>query len=213
MNNTIKELINSFTEEDFLNNKVNLHIHTQYSDGKANFNNIIEQAKVKGYKKIAICDHNTIQGYLDTDVTNENIIIPGVEFDCWLGYVFFHLLAYGIDVKSEELKPFLAKSKKETELDCVRIFAKRDVEKLIEAIHNAGGIAVLAHPACCWALSLERFVKRLINLGLDGIEVYYPYARHRAIIKFKTINRVKEIANKLNLIKTGGTDLHTENLI
>ena len=101
-----------------------------------------------------------------------------------------------------------AKDKKETELDIIRIFAKRDIKKLIKAIHNAGGIAVLAHPACCWAINLESFVKKLISYGLDGIEVYYPYKRHRGIIKFHTAKEVERIADKYNLIKTGGTDLH-----
>lgn len=212
MNNNLKEEINNYSAEDFENNLVNLHIHTTYSDGKADFKNIIEQAKEKGYKKIAICDHNSVQGYIENDVSNENIIIPAVEFDVWYGYVFLHLLAYGIDVNSEELRPFLAKSKKETEWDIIRIFAKRDLKKLIQAIHKSGGIAVLAHPACCWALSLERFVKKLKSIGLDGIEVYYPYKRHRGIIKFKTVKRVEQIAEKYGLLKTGGTDLHGTDL-
>ena len=90
----------------------------------------------------------------------------------------------------------------------MRIFAKRDIKKLIKAIHNAGGIAVLAHPACCWAVNLEEFIKKLISYGLDGLEVYYPYKRHRGIIKFHKASTVEKIADKYNLIKTGGTDLH-----
>lgn len=202
--NNIAEIINNFKEEDYFNT-VNLHIHSNYSDGKADFQSIISQAKTYGYKKIAICDHNTVEGH---KYFTDEILIPAVEFDCWCGYVFMHLLAYGIDAHNEELKPFMAKSKKETELDIVRIFAKRNVKKLIQAIHNAGGIAVLAHPACCWALNLERFVKKLVSYGLDGIETYYPYPRHRGIIKFYSSKDVKYIANKYNLIKTGGTDCH-----
>ena len=205
-----KEIIKTFTKEDYSNNKVNLHIHTVFSDGLANPEDIIIQAKQNGYNKIAISDHNTLNAYRSTDILKEDIIIPAVEFDVWCGYVFMHLLAYGVDVNNEELLSFCAKSKKETEWDIVRIFSGRDIRKLITVIHNAGGIAVLAHPACCWALSLDRFVKKLISLGLDGIEVYYPYKRHRGIIKFHTINSVEKIADKYNLIKTGGTDLHGE---
>ena len=92
-----------------------------------------------------------------------------------------------------------------------RLLAKRNVKKLIETIHNSGGIAVLAHPACYWALSLEKLVKDLINDGLDGIEVYYPYPHLRSIVKFHTSEKVKKIANKYpQLIKTGGTDFHGE---
>lgn len=204
-NKNFIEEINSFTQEDYENNHVNLHIHTKYSDGKAEAKDILQQAINKGYKKIAICDHNTFDAHKELQ---NDILIPAVEFDVWAGYVFCHILAYGIDANNKELQKFCAKSKKETECDIIRIFAKRDIKELFKAIHNSGGIAVLAHPACCWAINLENFVKKLIKIGLDGIEVYYPYKRHRGIIKFHKADTVKEIADKLNLIKTGGTDLH-----
>ena len=208
----IKDIINSFTKEDYRNNKVNLHIHTFYSDGLANPDEIIQQAKEKGYKKIAICDHNTLEAYLKTNILDNDIIIPGVEFDVWCGYVFMHLLGYGIDVHNKELQSFCAKTKKETEADFIRIFSKRDIKKLIQAIHNAGGIAVLAHPANCWAINMDKFIEKLISYGLDGLEVYYPYKRHRSIIKFRTAHTIEKLADKYNLIKTGGTDLHKEKL-
>ncbi len=203
-----KELIKGFTERDYLEHKVNLHIHTTYSDGRGDFASLVRQAS--DYKAIAICDHNTINGYLENELSDN--LIPAAEFDVWCGYVFIHLLAYGIDVRSDILKPFLANSKKETELDIIRIFAKRDITKLVEAIHKAGGIAVIAHPACCWALCLDRFFKKLKKLGIDGVEVYYPYERHRGIIKFHTVAAVKKFAQKYEFIMTGGTDLHDESL-
>lgn len=193
-------------EEDYLSGKFNLHIHSTYSDGKADFKDIIESAKNRGYKLISITDHNTIDGH---KIYKDEILIPGVEFDCWYGYVFIHLLAYGFDVNNEELNKFMAKTKAETEGDFIRLFSKRNVPKLIKAIHSAGGIAVLAHPACYWALNLERMVKSLIKDGLDGIEVYYPYPRFRRIVKFHSSQDVKKIADKYpDLIQTGGTDFH-----
>ena len=171
---------------------------------------LIQQASEKGYKYIAISDHNTFNGYLENNVPD--YVIPAVEFDVWCGYVFMHLLGYGIDVNNKELQQFCAKSKRETELDIIRIFSTRNIKKLIQAIHNAGGLAVLAHPACCWALSHDRFIKKLISYGLDGLEVYYPYKRHRGIIKFTTARNIEKIADKYGLIKTGGTDLHDYNL-
>lgn len=195
-------------EEDYLSGKFNLHIHSTYSDGKADFKDIIESAKNRGYKLISITDHNTIDGH---KIYKDEILIPGVEFDCWYGYVFIHLLAYGFDVNNEELNKFMAKTKAETEGDFIRLFSKRNVPKLIKAIHAAGGIAVLAHPACYWAINLERMVKSLIKDGLDGIEVYYPYPRFRRIVKFHSSKDVKKIADKYpELIQTGGTDFHGE---
>lgn len=205
----IRELIKSFKPINYFD-FVNLHIHSKYSDGKADFEDIIRQAKELKYKKIAIADHNTVEGHKKF---KDNVLIPAVEFDCWCGYVFLHLLAYGIDVDNPVLDEFMAKTKRETEADIVRIFAKRDIKKLINAIHEAGGIAVLAHPACCWAFNLDKFVGKLVSYGLDGIEVYYPYRRHRAIIRFATMRQIKDIAAKYDLIVTGGTDCHTRNIM
>lgn len=199
----------SFTKEDFENNLVNLHIHTTFSDGKADAEDIIRQAKEKGYKKIAICDHNTLDAHKKY---SDDILMTGIEFDVWCGYVFMHLLAYGINPESEYLMPFLAKTKKETEADIVRIFSTRNIKKLIHAIHLSGGVAVIAHPACCWAINPEKFIKKLIGYGLDGIEIYYPYKRHRGIIKFHSSGTFEKIADKYGLLKTGGTDLHDKEL-
>lgn len=201
----LKNILNSFTKEDFIN-QVNLHIHTTCSDGLGSYEQIVQSAKEKNYKLISITDHNSVEAHKHI---KDNVLLTGVEFDCWFGYVFIHLLAYGIDINHPEIIPFLAKNKKDTEDVIPRLFAKRNIKKLIEAIHQAGGIAVLAHPACCWALNLENLVLNLMKLGLDGIEVYYPYPRFRKFAKFHTADDVLKIANKYpQLIKTGGTDFH-----
>lgn len=207
--NGIKDLINSFKEEEYFD-YVNLHIHSKYSDGNAEFEDIIKQARELNFRQIAICDHNTVEGHKKY---RDKILMPAVEFDCWYKFIFMHLLAYGIDVENPILNKFMAKHKRGTEMDIVRIFARRNVKKLIDAVHMAGGIAVLAHPACCWAPNLDKFVKQLIDIGLDGIEVYYPYKRHRKIFKFHSEEKVREIADKYSLIKTGGTDCHTRNIL
>lgn len=213
MTKNYKELIQSFTKEDY-ENGVNLHTHSTFSDGTVEITELVEQAKKKGMKYIAICDHNTLNGYLQTDILKEEIVIPAIEFDCWYGTVFLHMLGLGVDVNNKELQSLCAKTKRGTEADFVRILSfDKHPKKLINAIHNAGGIAVLAHPACCLTLTgLDRLVKNLAKLGMDGIEVYYPYARHRKIVKFHSTETVEKVANKYNLIKTGGTDEH-ENLI
>jgi len=201
------ELIKSFTKDDY-ENRVNLHVHSTFSDGTIEAEELVSQAKAKGLEYIAISDHNTLNAYLNTDISKEDMVIPAIEFDCWFGTVFLHMLGYGIDFYSPELRALCAKTKRGTEADWVRIFSVNHPAKVIKAIHKAGGIAVLAHPACCFTPSLDELVKNLVKLGLDGIEVYYPYARHRRIVKFHTIKNVEKMADKYNLIKTGGTDEH-----
>lgn len=207
MTKDYKNLIKTFKKQDY-ENTVDLHIHSFFSDGKSAPEELVKQAKSKGLKHIAISDHNTLNAYLKTNILSDEIIIPAIEFDCWSGSVFLHMLGYGVDVNNEKLRSLCAKTKRGTEADWVRIFSFKHPKKVIEAIHEAGGLAVLAHPACCFTLSLDRLVKKLTKLGLDGMEVYYPYNRHRGIIKFHTVKNVEKIADKYNLIKTGGSDEH-----
>lgn len=202
-----KKFFEQFKKEDYTN-IVDFHLHSNASDGKLPPDELLKQAKKKGLKHFSICDHNSVSAYSDIEIENYPELVTGVEFDVWYRGIFLHLLGYGIDVNSEYLKPFLAKSKVGTELDIVRIFARRNLKKLIDAIHKSGGIAVLAHPACCWTIAPEHFAKCLKEIGLDGMEVYYTYHRHRSIIKFHTVKKIEDIAKKLDFIKTGGSDTH-----
>ena len=118
----IKELFLSFKEEDFLNNKINLHIHSDYSDGRENFDKLIEQAKEKNIKYISITDHNCLEGYKNSKYKNDPILIKGVEFDCFFRFSLLHVLGYGIDIDNPELNKLCGKSKKECSDDLIRIF-------------------------------------------------------------------------------------------
>ncbi len=77
--------------------------------------------------------------------------------------------------------------------------AFKDVPTVIEAIHTANGIAVLAHPAKNVGYdSLDRFV----GYGIDGIEVWHPSADE----EFTSV--LLAYAKKNKLLATGGSSFH-----
>ena len=208
----LKNLLLSFKEEDYYKN-VDLHIHSCESDGEMTPYEIIEQARKKNKKYIAISDHNTIDAYLSTNILKEEIIIPAVEFDCFFKGVLIHILGYGIDIDNEEIKSLYATTNIGKKFNLYRLFKLRNPKTVIEKIKKAGGIAVLAHPACYWCINIDSFIKALIDLGIEGIETYYPYAGLRGILKFHSKRTINKIAEKYNLIKTGGTDSHHKELL
>ena len=208
----IKKLLLSLTEEDFYKN-VDLHIHSCESDGIMTPYEIVIQAKERGLKYIAISDHNTLDAYLYTNILKEDIVIPAIEFDCFYKGVLIHILGYGINIDSRELKPLLAKSRLGKTFNLYRLLKLRNPKEVIEKIKKAGGISVLAHPCCCWTFNLDKFISELKDCGLEGVEVFYPYKRLRKILKFHSGEKVADIADKYNLIKTGGTDSHGKNLL
>ena len=206
----IKEILEELKNNDFeeIENLLNLHIHTTCSDGSLNPTEAIKFAKNKNYKYFSITDHNNFNAYKELDYKNIEGLITGIEFDCWYKGVFMHLLCYGVNPFAPEMEGFLAKTKAETQKDIVRIFSNRNVEKIIKTVHNLGGITVLAHPCCCPCLSLNWFFKQLKKVGLDGIEAFYPYKRHRAIIRFCTTKKAFDLAKKYDFLITAGTDKH-----
>ncbi|HIQ80299.1 MAG TPA: PHP domain-containing protein [Candidatus Scatavimonas merdigallinarum] len=74
-----------------------------------------------------------------------------------------------------------------------------DVFEVLEQIHDAGGVAVLAHPAVYDTYAL---LPELAEKGLDGVEVYYPRARQ------DDLEVLGAIAEAYDLVITGGTDFH-----
>ena len=203
----MKDVIKNINSSDYFK-KANLHCHSNYSDGFCDFDKLIEEAHNLGLEYFSICDHNTIEGYRNSKYKDDPILITGVEFDCFLGLCYFHLLGYGMDINHPEFQKICAKHKIETQKNPLRVIFSKHPKRAIEAIHSAGGVAVLAHPCCCLTFNLEKFVKKLVGYGLDGMEIYYPYNRHRGIVKFHSKIRAKEIAQKYDLIMTGGCDNH-----
>jgi predicted metal-dependent phosphoesterase TrpH len=72
-------------------------------------------------------------------------------------------------------------------------------EQGIQIIHEAGGVAVLAHPG---TLARDDLIPGLASVGLDGIEAIYPLHSHHVVKKYMTM------AADLGLIFTGGSDCH-----
>jgi 3',5'-nucleoside bisphosphate phosphatase len=75
----------------------------------------------------------------------------------------------------------------------------------IAAIRQAGGLAVLAHPVhLCMPDrdELARFVARLRQMGLDGIETRHSDHSPADVLAFE------KLAAHFNLLATGGSDYH-----
>jgi predicted metal-dependent phosphoesterase TrpH len=93
---------------------------------------------------------------------------------------------------------------------------KPTVEAMIQMIHSAGGIAVLAHPAYYFKSGheLNRMIRDLKEYGMDGIEVIYPYCQEGSR-EFPTIAHEREavtamqnLAISYGLQQTTGSDSH-----
>jgi 3',5'-nucleoside bisphosphate phosphatase len=80
-----------------------------------------------------------------------------------------------------------------------------DCRRALDLIADAGGIAVLAHPYLIEGRQKDQLaglVESLCDMGLKGLEVFYPQHPPAAVRQYL------EMAEKYGLLVTGGSDFH-----
>lgn len=77
--------------------------------------------------------------------------------------------------------------------------ARMSVAQAVELIHDAGGVAVLAHPAL---YHNDGLIPKIVQAGIDGIECWHT--RHTE----SAANNYARLAATHNLVSTGGSDCH-----
>lgn len=101
--------------------------------------------------------------------------------------------------KSEVFNKYLAKGQP--------AYAERfrfSPEESISEILKVGGVPVLSHPFTLMLndTDLRKFVGELVDMGLQGIECYYP--EHKTALRKKYLKLVKDF----DLVASGGSDFH-----
>lgn len=77
--------------------------------------------------------------------------------------------------------------------------ADQTIDEAIRVIHDAGGIAIIAHPAR--NITTSRIVE-LIAAGLDGVETFYPKHTRQQTRYYHSL------VKSYGLLATGGSDFH-----
>ena len=83
---------------------IDLHMHTNNSDGTDSVKDILKKAQEKGLKYISITDHDNCNGYLELEKIDvkkyyNGKIVPGIEIKCSYGEHLIEVLGYKIDTK------------------------------------------------------------------------------------------------------------------
>lgn len=137
------------------NNLVDLHTHTNYSDGDLSPYELISLAIKKGISVLGITDHDTLEGIKTIDKTdslivNNNIqIINGIELSAKVSKGKMHILGYDIDIynsslneKMEQLRDNSINSvlsvMEQIKRDYGIVFRYNDIKELVNSNHNLG---------------------------------------------------------------------------
>ncbi len=171
-----------------LTGRADIHMHTTASDGRATIQQVLHHvAKMGTLDVIAITDHDEISTSLWAHSQRDRYpfdIIPGMEVSSADG----HVLALWV-----------------TEL----IPAGLSLKETVAAIHEQGGLAILAHPfemLVCTHMAARylRTPEVLLDAGIDAIEI------HNSGASTPGNNWLaRRLAHQLNLTAVGNSDAHT----
>lgn len=91
-----------------MNKRIDLHIHTNISDGELSPKEVVDEAAKNGVNTISIADHDIIEAYNDelyNYAKSKNIkIINGVEISAKTNKAGIHVLGYNFDINNKEFK-------------------------------------------------------------------------------------------------------------
>ena len=139
--------------------KVNLHMHTSLSDGAATPEEAAQRYLSEGYDAVAFTDHWV---YGKEQTINGLTILAGGEYNTYHGDTrkgVWHIVGIGL----------------EHDLSVEKWNAPP--QEVIDAIKEAGGYVILAHPA--WSLNTPERIMAL--KGIDATEIYNSISN---VIKF-----------------------------
>ncbi len=148
----LDNIINPYKNSEKL---IDLHTHTNYSDGELSPMKLIQLAIEKNIGTIAITDHDTLGGIKQIDrnnpiIVNSNIkVINGIELSAKVSRGRMHILGYGIDLDNKELNNKMSILKDNSINSVLSImeqikrdygirFKYDDIRALVNANHNLG---------------------------------------------------------------------------
>ena len=180
--------------------KVDMHCHTNISDGRDSAEELIRKAKKLGIK-ISITDHNEIASSMKA--CKEKVGIGGIEVTSRQSMdflVFFYNYKDTEDYYKRYIKDYHLKNKG---FNWRRL--KWDTEELIEKSREYSSLVILPHPFSIGPKNTYRYYLKnpWLVKKIDGIEVInsimYPHILNARAIEW---------AHESNKAATGGSDAH-----
>ena len=189
--------------------RLNFHCHTTCSDGSLEPEALAAQAVAIGLEHLAVTDHHSLAAHRTVARALEQtaqagrkvpMLWRGAEISCLLEGCLVHVLALGFGEHHPSLEPYLQGQ--------AVVGQALQASAVREAIHAAGGLALLAHPAR-YRLPFQRLIHAASALGFDGAETWYDYQQqpHWAATPLVCEAIARQLQGQ-SLLMSCGTDTH-----
>lgn len=143
--------------------KIDLHVHTNISDGSETPENAVRHAAELGISAIAITDHDSTNAVKPARAEGEKLgveIVAGIELGCgWHGREI-HMLGYDLDTENEELRAtldWIVEDRNERNRKMVALMRADGIDIDLDALQAAHPDSIIGRP---------HFAMCLIQAGL-----------------------------------------------
>jgi predicted metal-dependent phosphoesterase TrpH len=191
---------------------IDLHTHSNASDGTFAPAEVVRLAKVGGLKALALTDHDTIDGLAEAVAAGGTYgveVIPGVEVSARFPGGSMHILGLGIEYGNGHLGERLAVLQKARAARNPQIIAKLNglgVKITLEQVEKISGQGQMGRPHIARALMESGYVRSIqeafdIFLRNDG-KAYVPKFRfppQEAIAMIRDVQGVPVLAHPFTL--------------
>jgi predicted metal-dependent phosphoesterase TrpH len=159
---------------------IDLHTHSNASDGSLAPRAVVRLAKDRGLKALALTDHDTIDGLSAAMAAGLKLaleVIPGVEISARHNLGSMHILGFFLDYESELLARRLAvlkQARKDRNPQIVAKLNKLGIPITLEQVEHISGGGQVGRPHIAQALYQGGFVRSLqeafdVYLGNNGL--------------------------------------------
>ena len=145
--------------------RVDLHMHSNASDGSYTPERVVAMAEANGLAVISLTDHDTLDGLPGAQARADEAgirLIPGVELSVLEEGVDVHLLAYGFDPSDVRLRAAIARYRDGRRERARRILARLKglgIRIAFEEVEEIAGGAAYGRPHVAEALLQGGFVE------------------------------------------------------
>jgi len=180
--------------------KIDLHIHSNASDGRFSPGELVRQSLTQGLAVISICDHDTVNGIPAALEAGKNFpqlrIIPGVEISADVDSGEVHVLGYFVDYTNQELAAALERFRNSRLIRAQKMIAKlRELGIYIdwERVKQIAGDSALGRPHLAQAMLEKGYIGALKEafakyIGFGG-PAYVPREKMTPVESVKLILR------------------------
>ncbi len=182
--------------------KIDLHIHTLYSDGMSEPADIVECAAEQDYDLIAITDHDGIGGISEAQEAGRRLglrVISGIELATEnRDGIGFHILGYDFDTSDEDMLAAIEELKQyreERNIALVKAMNELGCEITMEELRERQPHGYIGKPVIARLLAEKGYIADHHDAYIPGQFLESPEARSVKRRKISTEDSIKLIRN------------------